>query len=79
MLKRISGLFVLLALGLLFAIPVFGAETIISWDATDTSELVAWITQVWDDLYVPVLLGLGVALGFIILRKTIGIVKGGAR
>lgn len=76
--KKLAGL-VIGVLALSLALPVFGAETIITWDATDTSELVAWITQVWDDLYIPILLGLGVALGFIILRKTIGLVKGGAR
>jgi len=78
MIKKITG-FLALIFGLTLALPVLGAETIITWDATNTSELVAWITQVWSDLYIPILLGLGVALGFIILRKTIGLVKGGAR
>lgn len=58
---------------------VFGASTLITWNASNTTDLTAWIGQVWTDLYIPVLLGLGISLGFIILRKVIGLVKGGAR
>lgn len=77
--KTFAVISLLSVLGLTFALPVLGASQLISWDATNTTELGAWITQVWSDLYVPILLGLGVAMGFIILRKTIGLVKGSAR
>ena len=74
--------FVGLLSGVLFLLSakvVFGAESLLTWSTTNTTELVAWIGQVWTDLYIPIVLGLGISLGFIILRKVIGLIKGGAR
>jgi hypothetical protein len=66
-------------IGTFIASTCYGASSLVSWTATNTTDLTAWIGQVWSDLYIPILLGLGISLGFIILRKVIGLVKGGAR
>jgi len=65
--------------GLLTAKICFGAESLITWSASNTTELVGWVGQVWTDLYVPLLFALGISIGFIIFRKVIGLVKSGAR
>lgn len=77
--KKVLGMSLLTGFLLILAGTTFGASSLITWDATDTTELSAWITQTWNDTYVPILLGLGVAMGFIIIRKVIGVVKGSAR
>lgn len=55
------------------------SEQILEWNATNTGDLMAWIGQTWTDFQTPILIVVGIGLGFIILRKVIGIVKAGAR
>ena len=78
MIKKIAGLGIAVS-GLLLASPVFGASTILSWDATNTTNMMAWVGQVWTDFSSPVIIVLGVAIGFVVIRKVIGLVKGGVR
>jgi len=65
-------------LGTQFALAT-DAVSLASWDATDTSELAAWIGQLWTDWYLAIILGLGLSIGFVVLRKVVGMVKGAAR
>jgi uncharacterized membrane protein len=65
--------------GLLVAKTTLAASTIFTWSATDTSSLSAWISQTWTDFSVPILIVVGIALGFVVIRKLVGVIKGAAR
>lgn len=66
--------------GTLVASTCFGAgSSIFTWTASNTDDLTAQIYTTAQDFIIPVLLVLGISIGFIILRKVIGLVKGGAR
>jgi hypothetical protein len=71
---------ILAGAGTLVASTCFGAgSSIFIWTASNTQDLTTQILTTAQDFIVPVLLVLGIAIGFIILRKVIGLVKGGAR
>lgn len=79
MIKKIFGLVVALG-GLFLAKSVFAtATTILDWSATNTSDMMAWIGQVWTDFSVPIVICLGVALGLTIAGKVISLVKRSVR
>ena len=79
MIKKIAGLGIAVS-GLLLASPVFGAtETIMTWSGGNTTDMMAWIGQAWTDFSSPILIGLGIGVGFVVIRKVIGLVKGGVR
>jgi ABC-type uncharacterized transport system permease subunit len=56
-----------------------GVSTIFTWSASNTTDLTAWIGQVWSDFSIPILLVVGVSLGFVVIRKLISLAKGGLR
>lgn len=74
-------LFLVLAVasGLFLTKVCYGASTLFTWSATNTEEMTAWIGQMWTDMSIPVVIVLGIAIGFIIIRKIISLAKAGAR
>lgn len=77
--KKVLGL-IAISSGLFLAKICYGVgETVFEWVASDTTALAGQIYQTFSDFKLLLVLVVGVPVGFIIIRKIIGTVKGGMR
>ena len=57
----------------------YGAYHLFGWTGNQTTDIMSWVAQVWTDFSIPILFVLGVALGFVIIKKAVVLVKGGVK
>lgn len=78
--KLLSALAVASAsLGLLIAQNAYGASSVFSWEASDTTALTGQIVQVFTDFKLVLVLVIGISIGFVIIRKVMSSIKGGVK